>query len=390
MTEDIKKKIYFDNASTTQVRKEVVDKMMPYFEQFYGNPSGLNKYSKESKKAVEKSREILANIIGAQPGEIIFTSGGTESNNLAIQGFVRNRDNKTDHIITSTIEHDSVLKPCLQLEKEGWDLHLLKVDKEGFILLDEFDILLKPETVFVSVMHANNEIGTIQEIKNISSILKDKNIIFHTDAVQTFGKLPFNINDLNIDMASLSSHKIYGPKGIGALYVRKGISLRPLLFGGGQEWNLRSGTLSVPLIVGFAEAARLAIDEMNTVIPETVKLQKYLIDSLVKIKHVKLNGAKNIEKRLPGNINISIDGLEGESLMLHLNLKDIAVSTGSSCSSGKLGMSKVLKAIGEDSYKNFTSIRISLGKDNTIEDCNKFINSFKNILNELKINQSSY
>lgn len=381
--------IYFDHGSTTKVRSEVIEAMLPFFDKYYGNPSGLNSFSKLAKKALEQSRETIANIISAEPGEIIFTSGATESNNLAIKGFIRARDNKQDHIISSKIEHSSVLNPCHQLEREGWDYNTIETDKEGRVLLDDLALLINPKTILVSIMHANNEIGTIQPIKAVSEVLKSKGVVFHVDAAQTLGKIPFNVKDLGVDMASFSAHKLYGPKGIGALYLKHALKINPLLLGGGQESNLRSGTTNVPLIVGFAKALELAVADMESAKHKLHNLQRIIMEGISEINDVCLNGPANLEERIPGNLHYTCTFVESDALLLHLDLNNIIVSGGSACNSEKISPSHVLLAIGLKDTNRYGSIRITLGRENTPLECEYFVDSLKKILATLRNHSAS-
>lgn len=376
--------IYLDHASTTPIRPEVIEEMLPYFDKDFGNPAGLHSYSKKAKDIIEQSREVIAELIGAEASEIIFTSGATESNNLAIQGFIRHRNNKKDHIITSRVEHSSVIQPCRQLEKEGWDYNTLESDKEGIVYLDDFDVLIKPETVLISIMHANNEIGTIQPLKQYSEIIKSRNIILHTDAVQSIGKIPFNVKDINVDMASFTAHKIYGPKGIGALYLNRKVNIQPLLFGGKHELGLRSGTLNVPGIVGFAKAMELAIREMNENREHLLLLQNYIIEQMKTLPDVILAGPESTDKRVPGIISFIIPSVYTKTLITSLDEKGIAISGGSACDSSKKNISHVLKAVGIKPDIDAATIRISPGKYNTMEECVYFIETIKNTIPNLK------
>ena len=375
-----KQYIYCDNAATTRVREEVIEAMLPYYNQYYGNASGSNLFAKNAKTVIEKSRETIAEIIGAEPCEIIFTSGGTESNNLAIQGYCRAKNNKEDNILISKVEHDSVLRPCMMLEKEGWDFNTLLTDSNGKLLLDDLEMMLTDKTILVSVMHANNEIGTIQPIKEIGKLLKSKNIIFHTDAVQSLGKIPFNVKDLNVDMASFSAHKINGPLGIGALYVKKDLKLKPLFVGGGQEWKIRSGSLNLPSIVGFTKALELLNKERKQLKLSLNTYQERIFAVLNKIESVTIKGPQDIDERLPGNIYFLVDGVDSDELLEKFDHKGIIVSKGSACSSHHHGYSRVLKAIGVKPDKKFASIRMSLGHYTTKEECDRLISVLPDIL----------
>lgn len=374
------KYIYCDNAATTKVRDEVIEAMLPYYNDYYGNASGSNSFAKKSKEALENSREIIAEIIGAEPCEIIFTSGGTESNNLAIQGYCRTRNNKEDSLLISKIEHDSVLRPCMMLEKEGWDFNTLLTDSSGKLLLDDLEMMLGEKTVLVSVMHANNEIGTIQPIKEISEILKPKNIVFHTDAVQSLGKIPFNVKDLKVDMASFSAHKMNGPMGVGALFVKKDLQLKPLVVGGGQEWKMRSGTSNVPAIVGFAKALELACKEIEEQKIRLNGFQTKIFNALNRIQNVSIKGSLVQEERLPGNIYFIVDSIDSDELLNKFDKEGIIVSKGSACSSHHQGYSRVLKAIGVKPDKQFASIRMSLGKYTTEDDCEHILSILQHVL----------
>ncbi|MFQ6010449.1 MAG: cysteine desulfurase NifS [Candidatus Aenigmatarchaeota archaeon] len=356
-------KIYLDNAATTPVRKEVLDAMRPFFSKRFGNASSLHKWGQEAKIALENSRCTVAAAIGAEPEEIIFTSGGTESNNLALKGIVL--ANKGKHIITSAIEHPSVLQTAKWLEKQGVEVTYVPVDKQGIIRLSDLEKAIRKDTVLVSIMFANNEIGTVQPVKEIGDICKKKGVIFHTDAVQAFGKLPIDVKKMNIDLLSISSHKINGPKGVGALYLRKGTKIEPTMHGGGHEKNRRSGTENVAGIVGFAKAAELAKKELKQM-KDMEKLRDMLIKGCLKVKDSRLNGHQ--KKRLPNNVNITFRYIEGEALVLLLDDLGIAASTGSACSTKKLEPSHVLLAIGLKHAEAHGSLRLTLGKDTKRSD----------------------
>ncbi len=356
-------KVYLDHAATTPVDKRVLEAMLPYFSDAYGNPSSLYSFSNEARKSVENAREKVAKLIGAEPSEIVFTSGGTEGDNLAIKGIV---NGKKGHIITSAIEHPAVLNVCKSLEKEGFEVSYIPVDKEGIVSVDDVRKAIRDDTVLITIMHANNEIGTIQPIEDIGKIAQEKGIVFHTDAVQTVGKIPVDVKKMNVDLLTVSSHKMYGPKGIGALYVREGINLKPLSDGGGHEKGFRSGTENVPGIVGFGKAAELALDEMNFEAERLKKLRDRLLDGALEIENTWLNGSR--EQRLPGNINLGFKFIEGEALILELDFKGISASTGSACSSKSLEPSHVLRALGLPPEYCHGSLRITLGKQNTDEE----------------------
>lgn len=373
-------KIYLDNGATTQVAEEVARAMQKILTKKFGNPSSLYTLGEEAKKELESARKIIAEKINADSSEIIFTSGGTESDNLAIKGIAYQNKNKGNHIITSAIEHPAVLRTCKVLEKEGFNITYLSVDKEGFIDLKKLEAAITSQTLLVTIMHANNEIGTIQDIEKIGKICKEKNVIFHTDAVQSFTKTPIDVKKMNIDLLSLSAHKIHGPKGVGALYIKKGIKLKPLLDGGSQENKIRSGTENLPGIVGFGKAVEISKEQ-------DLEKMKLLRDMLIKeieknIDSIIINGAR--EKRLPNNVNISFKYVEGESLLYQLNSKGIAVSTGSACSSHSLEPSHVLMAIGLKPEVAHGSIRFTLSRYTTKEEIEYTIKNLKEIVENLR------
>lgn len=371
-------KVYLDNGATTQVAKEVAKSMQMMLTKKFGNPNSLHSFGEEAKKEMEKAREIIAKKINAEPNEIIFTSGGTESDNLAIKGLAYEK--KKGHIITSRIEHPAVLETCKELEKEGFKVTYLGVDKEGFIDLKKLGEAVTPETILVTVMHANNEIGTIQDLEKIGNLCKEKNICFHTDAVQSFTKVKIDVKRMNIDILSLSAHKIHGPKGIGALFVRKGIKLKPLFAGGGQERKLRSGTENTAGIVGFGKAVEL-IEEQD--VENMERLRDMLIEGIEKnIPDVILNGPRG--ERLANNVNISFKYIEGESILYHLNDKGVAVSTGSACSSHSLEPSYVLISIGLKPEISHGSIRFTLSKYTTKEEIEYTIKIVKEVVENLR------
>ncbi len=354
--------IYLDHAATTPMRQEVFEAMRPYFLEHFGNPSSLHSYGLDARAAVERARQHVASAIGATPQEIVFTSGGTESDNLALRGVLQ-RGSKKDHIITSAIEHPAVLETCKFIEQLGHEATYVSVDHEGRINPTEVEDAIQNNTRLISIMHANNEIGSIQPIAEVGAIAASHGILMHTDAVQSVGKIPVNVNELRVDLLSISSHKIYGPKGVGCLYVQKGIKLGPLLFGGGHERGLRSGTENVSGIVGFGEAMRLAIEDFSDN-KRIKKLRDALIDAVLReIPATRLNGGRG--HRLPNNANFSFSYIEGESLLLRLNAKGIAGSTGSACSSKKLEPSHVLLAIGLNPVDAHGSLRLTLGRETT-------------------------
>jgi cysteine desulfurase len=378
-----KMKIYLDNAATTQVRKEVIREMQPYFDKKYGNASSLHSFGREARDAIENARQKIAKIINAEPEEIIFTSGGTESDNMAIKeiSFPHMRTGKNE-IITSKIEHDAVLESCRMLEKLGFNVKYADVSKEGLVDLETIKKLITPKTFLVSIMHANNEIGTIQPIEEIAKICRQKGIYFHTDAVQTFCKEKIDVKKMNIDLLSASAHKIYGPKGAGFLFIRKGTKIDALIHGGGHEFGLRSGTENVPGIVGFAKAAELANQEMNSENSRLKKLRDKLISELLKIPGSQLNGSS--VKRLSNNVNVSFYAVEGESILLNLDEKGIAASTGSACSSRSLEPSHVLLALGKSHIQAHGSLRFSFGRLNTEKEVNYLLAVLPKIIEDLR------
>lgn len=357
--------VYLDNAATTAVDPRVLKAMQPYFSKHFGNASSLHSYGQRARAALEDAREKIAALIDARPDEIIFTSGGTESNNLAIKGLAWAYPNKK-HIITSAIEHHAVLEPCGWLKKQGYEITVLPVDRYGMVDPKDVERAIRSDTLLVSIMHANNEIGTIEPIAKIGEICRAKDIWFHTDAVQTFGKIPIDVDALHVDLLSASSHKIYGPKGVGCLYVRKGASLVPLVHGGGHEAGLRSGTENIAGIVGFGEAAAITKKEMAADAKRIRRLRDMLITQTLKIADSWLNGHPT--QRLPGNANFGFRYIEGEALILQLDMHGFAVSTGSACSSKTLEPSHVLLALGLKHEEAHGSLRVSLGKFNTRAD----------------------
>lgn len=371
-------KVYLDNAASTRVDKEVITAMLPYFNKEYGNASSLHDFGVEARKAIEKSRGIIAKKLNVEPEEIIFTSGGTESNNFAIKGIAFENKNKGNHIITCKIEHECILNPCKWLEKQGFKITYLGVDKYGFVNPEDVKNAITKDTILVSIMHANNEIGTIEPIEDIGKICKERGVYFHTDACQSFTKVPINVK--NIDLVTISSHKIHGPKGVGALYVKNGTKITQLQHGGGQEKNLRSGTENTPGIVGFAKASELITKKDVNYI---TKLRDKTIKEVMKITDVLLNGPSG-NKRLCNNANLSFKYIEGESMITLLNESGIACSTGSACSSKSLEPSHVLLAIGRPPEIAHGSLRVSLSKDNTMKDVSYFIKNIKPIVKKLR------
>lgn len=357
--------IYLDHNATTPMHPRVLGKMLPYFVDIYGNASSVHQFGQQAHEAMDAARESVRKILGAnKPEEIIFTSGGTEADNLAIKGVAYAYQNKGNHIITSAIEHHAVLNTCKFLEKQGFTVTYLPVDQYGWINPDDVKKAITPKTILITIMHANNEVGTIQPIEDIGKIAKEHNVLFHTDAVQTMGKLSNNVNEMNIDLLSLSAHKLYGPKGVGALFVRKGTKLQPLIHGGHHEKNVRAGTENVPGIVGLGAACEIAMEEMERDLLRLSCLATRLYQAIKsRIPDVKLNG--HPVRRLPGTMNISFKFIEGESIVLGLDMEGIAVSTGSACSSGSLEPSHVLLAMGLSHEVAQGSIRFSLGRGNT-------------------------
>jgi cysteine desulfurase len=373
------KKIYLDHAATTPVNEEVLKAMAPFFDKKYGNASSLHSFGQEAKEALDESRNSIAKFLGIQSNELYFTSCGTESNNTAIKGAAFANRNKGKHIITSKIEHDCVLQTCKWLEKQGFDITYLPVDKSGLVNPKDVEKSIRKDTILVSIMHANNEIGTIEPIEEIGKMCHEHNVYFHTDAVQTFGKIP--ILTKHIDLLSISSHKIYGPKGVGALMIKSGVRIDPLLHGGGHERGMRSGTENVAGIVGFAKAADLASD-MKKEAQRQTKMRDALIKGILKIDNTFLNGHPT--KRLPNNVNVSFRFIEGESLVLLLDDKGIAASTGSACSSKSLEPSHVLLALGLKHEEAHGSLRLTLGRQNTMEDVKYVLNVLPKTVKELR------
>lgn len=375
-----------DHGATSRVDPEVVKAMQPYFTEYFGNASSLHSFGREAKKVLEESRETVANFIGAKKNEIIFTAGGTESDNMAIKGVAYKNQKKGNHIITSAIEHPAVLETCKYLEKQGFEVTYLPVYSEGIIRVEDLENAIREnnnKTILITIMHANNEIGTIQPIEEIGKIAKEKNIYFHTDAVQSVGKIPVDVDAMNIDLLSISSHKIYGPKGVGALYIRKGTKIEPLVHGGGHEFGLRSTTENIPGIVGLAKAIELRKERMQEDLEKLTPLRDYLIRGvLTNIEESYLNG--HLTQRLPNNANFYFKYIEGESLILNLDRKGIAASTGSACSSTKLEPSHVLLAIGLKPEYAHGSLRITLGRENTKEEVEYVLEALIEVVEKLR------
>ncbi len=376
--------IYLDNAATTRTAPQVVDAMIPYFSEFYGNPSSIYTIAGESKKAITKGREQIAQVLGAKTEEIYFTAGGTEADNWALKAAFEAYSGKGNHIITTKIEHHAILHTCEYLEKtRGAKVTYLDVDEYGMVDPEELEKAITPETILISVMFANNEIGTIEPIKEIGAIAKKHGVLFHTDAVQAFGQVPINVDEMNIDMLSSSGHKINGPKGIGFLYIRKGVKIRSFVHGGAQERKRRAGTENVPGIVGYGVAATLANETMAERTAKEIELRDYMIDRLTKeVPSCKLNG--HPEKRLPNNVNLSFEFIEGESLLIMLDMADICASSGSACTSGSLDPSHVLMAIGLPHEIAHGSLRMTLSAETTKEDIDFTIEKVKEIVEKLR------
>jgi cysteine desulfurase len=361
------KRIYMDHSATTPVAPEVLEAMLPYFSEKFGNASSLHSFGLEAKEALEESREKVAGLLGAKPEEIIFTAGGTESDNLALKGIARKNQKSGKHIITTQVEHPAILECCRKLEKEGFEVTYLPVTNEGLVEIATLESAIRSDTILISVMHANNEVGTIQPLEEIGRLAAEKDIYLHTDAVQSVGKIPTDVNKLGVDLLSLSAHKLYGPKGVGALYIRNGTRLESIIQGGGHERGLRSGTENIAGIVGLARAAVLAGETMTMEAERLTRLRDRLAELvLLKVKESWINGT--MKMRLPGNLNFGFKYVEGESLLLFLDSLGISVSTGSACSSHKLEPSHVLLSLGLKPEECHGSLRITLGRSNTVEE----------------------
>ena len=379
----MEKLIYLDNAATTKTRPEVVEAMLPYFTEYYGNPSSVYTFSSESKKAVTNAREIIAKSLGAKTNEIYFTAGGSESDNWALVATAEAYSAKGKHIITSKIEHHAILHTCQYLEKRGYEVTYLDVDENGVVKLDELKKAIRPDTILISIMFANNEIGTIEPIAEIGAIAKAHGVLFHTDAVQAFGQEPIQVDEMNIDMLSSSGHKLNGPKGIGFLYIRKGVKIRSFVHGGAQERKRRAGTENVPGIVGFGKAAELAFASMEERTARERELRDYMISRFEKeIPYVKINGDR--EHRLANNVNACFRFVEGESMLIMLDMKGICASSGSACTSGSLDPSHVLLAIGLPHEIAHGSLRLTLGADTTKEQIDTTVDAIKEIVAHLR------
>ena len=377
------RKIYLDYAATTPTDPEVVKAMLPYFTDRFGNPSSLHSFGQEAKEATEGARESVASFIGAKPEEIVFTSGGTESNNFTLKGIAYANKNKGNHIITSAIEHHAITEPCKFLEKLGFKVSYLKVDKYGLVDPQDVEKAVTDKTILISIMQANNEIGVIQPIQEIGRIAKEKDIYFHTDAVQTFGHIPINVDELNVDLLSVSAHKLYGPKGVGALYIRKGTRILSFMQGGDQESNRRASTHNLSGIVGFGKAVELAKENMEKEKEELIPMRDRLIKGILdNIDYTRLNGHPT--KRLPNNVNVSVEYIEGEAMILNLDMQGIACSTGSACTSSSLEPSHVLLAIGLPHEIAHGSLRFTLGRYTKQEDIDYVLEVLPGIVKRLR------
>lgn len=379
----MKQFIYLDNAATTKTRPEVVETMLPYFTEFYGNPSSVYEFSDISKKAVAAARETIADSLGAKPNEIYFTAGGTEADNWAMIATAEAYANKGKHIITTGIEHHAILHTGEYLEKKGFEVTYLSVDENGVVKLDELKKAIRPDTILISVMFANNEIGTIEPVKEIGQIAKEHGILFHTDAVQAFGHIPINVDDCHIDMLSASGHKINGPKGIGFLYIRTGVKSRSFIHGGAQERKRRAGTENVPGIAGFGKAVEIAMKTMEERQRKETELRDYLMDRVMaEVPYTRINGHR--KNRLSNNVNFAFQFIEGESLLIMLDMKGICGSSGSACTSGSLDPSHVLLAIGLPHEIAHGSLRLTLNEYNTKEEMDYVVESIKEIVEKLR------
>jgi len=367
---------YMDHSATSPVNPEVLEAMLPYFTESFGNASTLYALGREARTAMENGRKQVASLIGAKPEEVYFTSGGTESDNIAIKGTTSKLKNKGNHIITSDIEHPAVEETCKYLEKNGYQVTYLPVGEEGIVKVSDVEAAITPETILITVMHANNEIGTIQPIKEIGALAREKGIYFHTDAVQSVGKIPVNVEDMNVDLLSISAHKLYGPKGVGVLYIRRGVQIDPLFHGGGHERGMRPGTENIPGIVGLGKACQIAEENLDHNQEYITQLRDHLIKGVLEaVDNVQLNG--HPLKRLPGNAHFSFQNVRGEPLTFLMDAKGVDVSTGSACSTKKVEPSHVLRAMGLDGEAANGSLRVTLGKENTPEDIDLAIKNIR-------------
>ena len=379
----VKTPIYFDHAATTPVDREVLEEMIPYFSQVFGNPNSQHAFGRESVKAVDSARDTIAKLINAKPSEVYFTSGGTEGDNWALRGIAHAHKNKGKHIIISPIEHAAMLSTAKALKKEGFEISYMQVDEFGFVDLEHLKSIIRDDTIFVGCMMANNEVGTIEPIKQIAQIAHSKGAVLFTDAVQAAGVLKIDVKELGVDMMSMSSHKIYGPKGVGALYIRNGLKVESILTGGHQERMKRGGTTNVPAIVGFAKAFTIAVRDIDKNFEYVSSLRDRFIDKVLKeVPFVKLNGPR--ENRLPANADFSFEFIEGESILFSLDLAGISVSSGSACSSGSLEPSHVLLALGVEEALAHGSIRFSFGKHNTVEEVDYAVKIIKETVERLR------
>lgn len=379
----MKKLIYLDNAATTKTAPEVVEAMLPFFTESYGNASSIYEFGAKSKEAVSKARETIANALGAKDNEIYFTAGGSESDNWALKATAEAYKDKGKHIITSKIEHHAILHTCEYLEKNGFEVTYLDVDENGVVKLDQLKAAIRPDTILISIMFANNEIGTIEPVAEIGKIAREHNILFHTDAVQAFGQVPINVDELNIDMLSASGHKLNGPKGIGFLYIRKGVKIRSFVHGGAQERKRRAGTENVPGIVGLGKAVEMAVTSMEERTAKERELRDYLITRVLKeVPYTRVNGSRT--DRLPNNANFCFQFIEGESLLIMLDMEGICGSSGSACTSGSLDPSHVLLAIGLPHEIAHGSLRLTLSAETTKEDIDFTIEAVKKIVAQLR------
>ena len=379
----MEKMIYLDNAATTKTRPEVVEAMLPYFTEYYGNPSSVYTFSSKSKEAVTKARETIASSIGAKSNEIYFTSGGSEADNWALIAAAEAYADKGKHIITSKIEHHAILHTCQYLEKKGYEVTYLDVDENGVVKLDELKKAIRPDTILISIMFANNEIGTIEPVKEIGAIAREHGILFHTDAVQAYGHVPIQVDEYNIDMMSTSGHKLNGPKGIGFLYIRKGVKIRSFIHGGAQERKRRAGTENVPGIAGYAKAVELAMADMKERTEKERELRDYLMEKVLKeVPFTRINGSRT--DRLPNNINFAFQFIEGESLLIKLDMAGICGSSGSACTSGSLDPSHVLLAIGLPHEIAHGSLRLTLSEENTKEEMDFTAEKIREIVEYLR------
>lgn len=377
------KRRYLDYSATTPVKKEVLESMMPYFSEVYGNASSLHTFGQKAKEKLTESRKIVAQSIGAKTNEIYFTSGGSESDNWAIKGIARAHSNKGKHIITSKIEHHAVLHTCEALEKEGFEVTYLDVDEDGYVSIQDLEEAIREDTILITIMFINNEIGTIQPVKEIGALAREKGVLFHTDAVQALGNYPIDVEALNIDLLSVSSHKIYGPKGIGALYIKRGIKIDNFMDGGAQERKKRAGTENIPAIVGFAKACEIATENLDEHINKLTEIRDDMINKILSsIDAVKLNGPK--DNRHPGNVNVAFKYIEGEALLLMLDAVGVAASSGSACTTGSLEPSHVLMSIGLGHEIAHGSLRLTIGDFTNPEDVDYVVENLVRIVKTLR------